>query len=56
MRQISGDTPGSQAYLGALQDATTHLWKELACDEQEKYAQLAKEWSDDKPPKHIQTE
>ncbi|KAF8262889.1 hypothetical protein EI94DRAFT_1808105 [Lactarius quietus] len=46
-QQISGGVPGSQAFLGALQDATTQLWKELPAEEQECYAELAKEWSDD---------
>jgi hypothetical protein len=53
-RQISGGVPGSQAYLGALQDATTQLWKKLSSEEQQFYANLAKEWSDEKPPRHIQ--
>ncbi|KAN0139064.1 hypothetical protein V8E53_003066 [Lactarius tabidus] len=52
--QISGDVPGSQAYLGALQDATTRLWKERSREDQDSYAVRAKEWSDEKPPKHIQ--
>ena len=52
--QISGGVPGSQAYLGALQNATTQLWKKLSTKEQEFYVDLAKEWSDRKPPKHIQ--
>ena len=52
--QISGGVPGSQVYLGALQNATTQLWKKLSIKEQEFYVDLAKEWSDRKPPKHIQ--
>ena len=52
--QISGGVPGSQAYLGALQNATTELWKKLSTKEREFYVDLAKEWSDRKPPKHIQ--
>jgi hypothetical protein len=52
--QISGDVLGSQAYLGALQDATTRLWKERSREDQDSYAVCAKEWSDEKPPKHIQ--
>ena len=52
--KISGGVPGSQAYLGALQNATTQLWKKLSTEEQEFYVNLAKEWSDKKPPKHIQ--
>ena len=53
-QQISGGVPGSQAFLGALQDATTQLWKKLSSEEQDKYRVLAKEWSDERPPKHIQ--
>jgi len=53
-QQISGGVPGSQAFLGALQDATTQLWKTLSSEEQEKYRELAKVWSNDRPPKHIQ--
>ncbi|KAN0138102.1 hypothetical protein V8E53_003991 [Lactarius tabidus] len=52
--QISGSVPGSCAYLAALQDATTQLWKKLASDEQVTYANLANQWSDERPPKHIQ--
>lgn len=52
--QISRGVPGSQAYLGALQDVTTQLWKKLSPERQEFYADLAKEWSDEKPPRHIQ--
>jgi hypothetical protein len=53
-QQISGGVLGSQAFLGALQGATTQLWKKLSSEEQEKYRELAKEWSDDRPPKNIQ--
>jgi hypothetical protein len=53
-QQMSGGTPGSQAFLGALQDATTSLWKKLPSEEQERYADIAKEWSEDSPPKDIQ--
>ncbi|KAN0134641.1 hypothetical protein V8E53_007426 [Lactarius tabidus] len=53
-QQICGGAPGSQAFLGALQDATTQLWKKLSAEEQEKYRELAKEWSEDKPPRHVQ--
>ena len=52
--QISGGVLGSQAYLGALQDATTQLWKKLSPERQEFYADLTKEWSDEKLPRHIQ--
>jgi hypothetical protein len=51
---MSGGAPGSQAFLGALQDATTSLWKKLSVEEQEQYEDIAKEWSEDRPPKHIQ--
>jgi hypothetical protein len=53
-QKMSGGVPGSQAFLGALQDATTSLWKELPSEEQERYADIAKEWSEDRPPKDIQ--
>jgi hypothetical protein len=53
-QKMSGGAPGSQAFLGALQDATTRLWKELPSEEQERYADIGKEWSDDRPPKDIQ--
>jgi hypothetical protein len=54
-QQMSGGVPGSQAFLGALQDATTSLWTKLPSEEQERYAKIAKEWSEDRPPRHIQT-
>jgi hypothetical protein len=53
-QQISGGVPGSQAFLGGLQDATTILWKRLLSTEQDTYADLAQQWSEDKPPKWIQ--
>jgi hypothetical protein len=42
-QQISGGVPGSQAFLGALQDAASQLWKMLSTEEQAKYRELAKE-------------
>jgi hypothetical protein len=54
-QQVSGGVPGSQAFLGALQDATTSLWSNLSSEEQDQYAELAKEWSEDRPPKDIQS-
>ncbi|KAF8264209.1 hypothetical protein EI94DRAFT_1806091 [Lactarius quietus] len=39
-QEISRGTPGSQAFLGALQDATTRLWKELPTEEQSGIANL----------------
>ncbi|KAI9434984.1 hypothetical protein H4582DRAFT_2059865 [Lactarius indigo] len=53
-QSMSGGIPGSQAFLGALQDATTSLWKKLSIEEQEPYAEIAKEWSEDRPPRDIQ--
>ena len=53
-QQISGGIPGSQAFLGALQDGPSRLWKKLSTEEQAKYRELAKEWSNDRAPKHIQ--
>ncbi|KAH8980260.1 hypothetical protein EDB86DRAFT_3088058 [Lactarius hatsudake] len=53
-KKLSGGLPGSQAFLGALQDATTSLWKKLPIEEQEQYVEIAKEWSEDRPPRDIQ--
>ncbi|KAH9015700.1 hypothetical protein EDB85DRAFT_2156481 [Lactarius pseudohatsudake] len=53
-QKLSGGVPGSEAFLGALQDATTSLWKKLSIEEQEPYADIVKEWSEDKPPRDIQ--
>ena len=36
--------PGSQAFLGALQDVTTDLWIKLSDEEQDAYAAMAKKW------------
>jgi hypothetical protein len=33
-QEMSGGAPGSQAFLGALQDATTRLWKKLSIEEE----------------------
>ncbi|KAH9013595.1 hypothetical protein EDB85DRAFT_2158062 [Lactarius pseudohatsudake] len=53
-QKLSGGIPGSEAFLGALQDATTSLWKKLFIEEQEPYAEIATEWSEDRPPRDIQ--
>ena len=52
--EMSGSPPGSQAFLGCLQDATTRLWKMLSEDEQDLYARLARKWSGNAPPPDIQ--
>ena len=51
-----GAPPGSQAFLGSLQDATTKLWNELSTAEQQIYiyVNLSKKWSDQFPPPDIQ--
>ncbi|KAF8263807.1 hypothetical protein EI94DRAFT_1703734 [Lactarius quietus] len=46
---------GAPGFLGALQDATTVLWNTLDADDQEDYAQAAKEWSQDASPAHVQS-
>ncbi|KAH8984884.1 hypothetical protein EDB86DRAFT_2833346 [Lactarius hatsudake] len=53
-KKMSGGIPGSQAFLGALQDAMTSLWRELSSEGQEPYVEIAKEWSEDKPPRDVQ--
>ncbi|KAI9430761.1 hypothetical protein H4582DRAFT_2063414 [Lactarius indigo] len=52
--EMSGAVPGTQEFLGALQEATTELWKKLPIEEQERFVETAKEWSDNGPPKGIQ--
>ena len=52
--EMSGSLPGSQAFLGSLQDATTKLWKRLTPGVQQIYVHLAKKWSDEPPPPNIQ--
>jgi hypothetical protein len=52
--EMSGALPGSRAFLGSLQDATTKLWKELSDNEQQLYVRLASKWSDEPPPANIQ--
>jgi hypothetical protein len=52
--EMSGAPPGSCAFLGCLQDATTTLWKKLPDEEQELYSRLAKKWSDKAPLPDIQ--
>ena len=53
-QKMAGAPPGSQAFLGCLQDATTKLWKRLPPGNQQVYANLAKKWSDEFPPPNIQ--
>ncbi len=52
--EMSGAPPGSRAFLGSLQDATSKLWRRLSEEEQELYASLAKKWSDNAPPPNVQ--
>jgi hypothetical protein len=52
--EMSGSPPGSRAFLGCLQDATTTMWNLLPDEDQELYARLAKKWSDEAPPANIQ--
>lgn len=52
--QMSSSPPGSQAFLGCLQDATTELWNELDDINKERYVLLAKKWSDGAPPPEVQ--
>jgi hypothetical protein len=54
-QDVSGGAPGSQAFLGALQDAITHFWNELSIEEVEIYEDMAKDWSENTPPEHIQS-
>jgi hypothetical protein len=53
--EMSSAPPGSQAFLGSLQDATTKLWKWLSEADQLIYAKLAKKWLDEAPPPNIQS-
>ncbi len=52
---ICGSPPGTQAFLGSLQDATTKLWKRLSEADQQTYANLAKKWSEEVPPPKVQS-
>ena len=47
--------PGHPKFLGALQNATTTLWKALPPGDRDDYTKAAKEWSENTPPKHIQS-
>ena len=53
--ETSGLEPGALAFLGALQDATTTLWKNTAKADQDDYVEAAMEWSEKAPPPHIQS-
>jgi hypothetical protein len=50
----SGYRPGNPEFLGCLQDAITSLWSILSTTDQQKYAALAKQWSEEAPPKEVQ--
>jgi hypothetical protein len=52
--KLSGSPPGSQAFFGSLQNATTKLWKCLPDEEQQVYVRLANKWSGEPPPANIQ--
>ena len=53
-QKMAGAPPGSQAFLGCLQDATTKLWKCLSPSKQQIFANLLKKWSDKFPLPNIQ--
>ncbi|KAN0125338.1 hypothetical protein V8E53_015595, partial [Lactarius tabidus] len=52
--KLSGSPPGSRAFFGSLQNATTKLWKCLPDEEQQVYVRLANKWSGEPPPANIQ--
>jgi hypothetical protein len=52
--EMSGAPPGSQAFLGSLQSATTKLWERLSAADQQTFSNLAKKWSDEAPPPKVQ--
>jgi hypothetical protein len=52
---MCGAPPGSQAFLGSLQDATSKLWKRLSEADQQTFANLAKKWSEEAPPPIVQS-
>jgi hypothetical protein len=54
-QEMSGKTPGTPEFLGPLQLATTQLWGELSVEDQEHYAEMAREWSEKAPPNNIQS-
>jgi hypothetical protein len=52
--KMSGSPPGSRAFLGCLQEATTKLWNLRSDEEQQMYVRLSKKWSETAPPPEIQ--
>ena len=54
-QELSGAVPGSQAHFSSLQKATTNLWKQLSAEDEDEYEDMAKDWSENGPPNHIQT-
>jgi hypothetical protein len=54
-KDATGIEPGDPEFLGALQNALTLLWDGQPPKDREEYFQAAKEWSENHPPKHIQS-
>ncbi|KAF8263639.1 hypothetical protein EI94DRAFT_1806937 [Lactarius quietus] len=54
-QDISEGALGSQAFLGALQDATTQFWNKLSIEEVEMYKDMVRDWLENTPPEHIQS-
>jgi hypothetical protein len=54
-QEMSGCAPGTPKFLSSLQVATTHLWDDLSVEDQEHYAEMARDWSENAPPDHIQS-
>ena len=50
-----GAPAGSTDFFGSLQRATTELWNGLSANEQENYADIATDWSENAPPNHVQS-
>lgn len=54
-QKMSKSAPGTRDFLSLLQPATTSLWNDLSVEEQEHYAEIARDWSENAPPNHIQS-
>ena len=54
-KEQSGLNPGHPRFLGALQNVVTTLWNDLDNNVKADYVQVAKEWTAEAPPSHMQS-
>jgi hypothetical protein len=53
-REKSGHLPGSKQYFGVYQTVLSDVVKALSAQDRERYENMAKEWTERRPPAELQ--